>query len=177
MTLHYEKNDAALNQRVQNLESEKKNTSLILKLYEEERKQHKEKVSGQSELQGKVTELKDVLEKQSDEHRKEIEKIHQEYAQKITNMRFFSESVNSLFYWRLIFQEKTTLENQIHKLLESKKLEGTLFEDLKKNHEREAGLLRKERDESFKRNEGLEQYIAQLHDNIKTLESKVSQHK
>jgi len=69
------------------------------------------------------------------------------------------------------------LENQIHKLLEGKKLEGTLFEDLKKNHEREANLLRKERDESFKRIEGLEQYIGQLHENIKTLETKVSQQK
>jgi len=97
MTLHYEKNDAALNQRVQNLESEKKNTSLILKLYEEERKQHKEKVQGQSELQVKVTELKEVLEKQGDEHRKEVEKIHQDYAQKISNLRFFSESVSNFY--------------------------------------------------------------------------------
>jgi len=165
VTLHYEKNDATLQQKLQNLENEKKNLTVIAKLYEDERKQYRGKEIEQTDFQSKINELRDLLDKQGDDHRKELDKIHKEYAQKINNMKYFNES------------EKATLESQIHKLLDSKKLEGTLFEDLKKNYERESSLLKKERDDSFKRNETLEQQNSQLIDQVKALETKLVQQK
>jgi len=165
VTIHYEKSDSTLQQKVQNLENEKKNLTAITKLYEDERRQYKGKEMEQTDFQSKVNELRDLLDKQGGDHRKELDFLHKEYAQKINNMKYFGES------------EKATLESQLHKLLESKKLEGTLFEDLKKNYERESSLLKKERDDSFKRYEALEQQNGQLADQVKLLETRLSQQK
>jgi len=103
VTLHYEKNDATLQQKLQNLENEKKNLTVIAKLYEDERKQYRGKEIEQTDFQSKINELRDLLDKQGDDHRKELDKIHKEYAQKINNMKYFSESVRVLKSFFVIF--------------------------------------------------------------------------
>ncbi len=69
------------------------------------------------------------------------------------------------------------MEKQIHKLLDSKKLDGTLFEDIKKNYENEIGRLKKEKENVQKTSKGFEQQVSQLNETIKKLEEKFSQEK
>ena len=69
------------------------------------------------------------------------------------------------------------MENQIRRLLDSKKLDGSLFEDIKKNYESEIMILRKERDNSLKKNDGQEQQINQLNETVRAFEEKVTQQK
>lgn len=108
--LHYEKSDAALQQKVQNLENEKKNVSMVLKLYEDERKQFKDKEFNQNELESKLSEVRYLLEKQANDHHKEIERLNRDYAQNISNIKQFAESVkrNSYYVLTLFKGEKIT---------------------------------------------------------------------
>lgn len=69
------------------------------------------------------------------------------------------------------------MESQIHKLLDNKKLDETLFDDLKRNYEGQVSLLRKERDNVLKKNDGLENQIVQLNESVKALETRVSDQK
>ncbi len=92
-TLHYEKNDSSLQQRVHTLENEKGNLNSVLKLYEDELKQHKERELNQNELQAKISELRYLLDKQTGEHRKEVELIRNEYEGSIKNIKLLAESV------------------------------------------------------------------------------------
>ena len=69
------------------------------------------------------------------------------------------------------------MEKQIHKLLDSKKLDGTLFEDIKKNYENEIGRLKKEKENIQKTSKGFEQQVNQLNETIKKLEEKFNQEK
>lgn len=85
-----------MQQKVQNLENEKNHLGLVLKLYEDERKQQKERQPDQSDLQTKLDGLRYVLENQKDENRKAIEKVHYEYRQTINNMRLLAESVRTI---------------------------------------------------------------------------------
>jgi len=164
-TLFYEKNDGALQEKIQNLENERVHMNQILKFNEEELKSFKEKELNQNELQAKITELRFLLDKQSGEHRKEVERIHNEYNEAIKNIKMISAS------------EKTSLESQVHKLLDSKKLDGSLFEDIKKNYASEISRLKKERDSSFQRNESLEQQMAEMSENMKIIEEKAAHEK
>ena len=66
---------------------------MMLHLFEEERKQFKEKESNQGDIQGKMTELKLVLEKQVTEHKAELEKVHNEYKQAINNIKIQAGAV------------------------------------------------------------------------------------
>jgi len=163
--LHYEKQDVILQQKTLNLENEKNNISLVLKLYEDERKQYKEKEFNQNELQSKITELRYLMDKQSNDHRVELERVHSEYKQTVTTLTKLFES------------EKATLETQIHKLLDTKKFDSNLFDDLKKNFETEISRLKKERDDSLRTNQTLEIQIPQLTQTIKSLEDQLSQQK
>ena len=94
VSLQYEKNDVTQQQKIQNLENEKKNISLVLKLYEDERKQYKDRELNQNELQSKLNEVRYLLERQSGEHRKEIEKVQQENTLVINNLKALAESVS-----------------------------------------------------------------------------------
>ena len=69
------------------------------------------------------------------------------------------------------------MENQIRRLLDSKKLDGSLFEDIKRNYESEIMILRKERDNSLKKNDSQEQQINQLNETVRAFEEKVTQQK
>ena len=93
LILHYEKNEVALQQKVESLENEKKNVALVLKLYEDERKQFKEKELNQNELQSKLSEVRYLLDKHQNDHRNELERVRAEYAQILTNTKSLSESV------------------------------------------------------------------------------------
>jgi len=93
--LKYEKNEIALQTKVQNLETEKKNMAVMLKLYEEEKKALKDKEATEYELHSKIGELRYIVEKQKEEHQKEIEKIHHDYALTIKNFKKLSETVKS----------------------------------------------------------------------------------
>ena len=64
-----------------------------MKLYEDERKQYKEKELNHNELQSKITELRYLMDKQSNDHRAELEKVHAEYKQTITTLTKLFESV------------------------------------------------------------------------------------
>ena len=70
-----------------------------------------------------------------------------------------------------------SLESQIHKLLDSKKLDGTLFNDVKNNYEGQLILLKKERDNLFMKNEGLESQIIQLNESVRALEQRIAEQK
>jgi len=164
-TLHYEKNDSSLQQRVHTLENEKGNLNNVLKLYEDELKQHKERELNQNELQAKISELRYLLEKQTGERRKEVELIRHECEGSIKNIKLLAES------------EKTTLETHIHKLLDSKKLDSNLIEDIKRNFSNEINRLKKERNDSLKKNETQEQQINALIESLKALEEKFNQEK
>jgi len=164
-TLHYEKNDSSLQQRVHTLENEKGNLNSVLKLYEDELKGHKERELNQNELQAKISELRYLLDKQTGEHRKEVELIRNECEGSIKNIKLLAES------------EKATLETHIHKLLDSKKLDNTLIEDIKRNFSNEINRLKKERDSSLKKNESQDQQIAQLIESLKIIEEKLNQEK
>ena len=94
-TLHYEKNDSSLQQRVHTLENEKGNLNSVLKLYEDELKGHKERELNQNELQAKISELRYLLDKQTGEHRKEVELIRNECEGSIKNIKLLAESVKS----------------------------------------------------------------------------------
>jgi len=69
------------------------------------------------------------------------------------------------------------LESQVHKLLDNKKLDETLFDDIKRNYEGQINLLRKEKDNVLKKNEGLENQIVQLSESVKALESRIADQK
>jgi len=163
--IYYEKNDAALHQKLQSLEEEKKNSSVMLRFYEDERRSFKEKEQTQHELQAKVAELRHVIDKQTNDHRREIDKIHYEYTETIQNLKSYND------------KERHSFESQVHKLLDTKKLDETLFDDLKRNYEGQVSLLRKERDNVLKKNEGLENQIVQLTESVKALETRVSDQK
>ena len=69
------------------------------------------------------------------------------------------------------------MESQVHKLLDNKKLDETLFDDIKRNYEGQINLLRKEKDNVLKKNEGLENQIVQLSESVKALESRIADQK
>jgi len=99
--IYYEKNDAALHQRLQTLEEEKKNANVVLKLYEEERRNFKEKENTQHELQAKLAELRHILEKQTHEYKREIDKVHHEYTETIQNLKSYHEAVRII--WEIVW--------------------------------------------------------------------------
>lgn len=88
-----EKAEFALNQKVQQLENEKKNLSAALKVHEEEKRVFKDREAKDHELAHKVKDLTSQLSKIKDEHKSEIDKIHHDYKLTITNMRTLHTSV------------------------------------------------------------------------------------
>ena len=86
-----------MQQKLQSLENDKKNVSMVLKVYEEERKQYKDKELNQNELQSKITELRYLLEKQTGDQRREVDKVHHDYTQTINNIKSLAESVIKSF--------------------------------------------------------------------------------
>lgn len=94
--IYYEKNDAALHQRLHSLEEEKKNTSVMLRLYEDERRNFREKEQTQHELQAKVAELRHVIDKQTNDYRRDLDKVHSEYTETIQNLKSYHDNVSFL---------------------------------------------------------------------------------
>ena len=65
----------------------------MIKLYEEEKKQLKEKENFEFELHSKIGELKFMIERQKEDHRKDTEKLHYDYNITITNLKKIFDTV------------------------------------------------------------------------------------
>jgi len=62
-------------------------------------------------------------------------------------------------------------------LLDSKKLDNSLIEDIKRNFSNEILRLKQERNNSLKKNESQDQQIAQFIEALKVIEEKFNQEK
>ena len=93
MVIRYEKNELSFHQKINLLDSEKKNLGVLVKLYEAEKKQHKEKENVEFELHSKIGELKFRVERQKDDHKNELDKLHYDYNITIANLKKIFDTV------------------------------------------------------------------------------------
>ena len=93
MVIRYEKNELFFQQRINHLDSEKRNLSVMMKLYEEEKKQFKDKENLEFELHSKIGELNFRVERQKDDHKKELDKLHYDYNIIIINLKKIFDTV------------------------------------------------------------------------------------
>lgn len=79
-------------QRCKELESEKVDLESLVKKYEDEKRQNRE--MGDFELHLKISELKSTLERQRDDHRKELDHLNVEYDKSLKDLKVIYESVS-----------------------------------------------------------------------------------
>ena len=80
-----------------------------INLYEEERKLYKEKEISLDGHQAKITELQTALEKYKESSRKEIDRLHYDYTETITDLKSFHQSVNIGLRLKLRLNRKNCL--------------------------------------------------------------------
>lgn len=91
LQLKFEKGNIDMVQSFRDLQNEKSNLEILLKKYEDERKQNRELYDYEMHL--KMNELKSMNDKLKEDHRNELENLNAEYDKSLKDLKSIYESV------------------------------------------------------------------------------------
>ena len=135
MKLQFEKNHLHYNSTFNEIENEKSNLEMVIRRFEEEKRQQKDIM--EYEIQLRISELKSNQERLKDEHRKEVEKISREYDKSLKDLRAIYEDEKKISEARL--QKTQELLKKTNEESES----GAIVIEMQNQHQKEIESLNK----------------------------------